>query len=48
MRFLNRKTNIDFMGKRKIAFVVSAVLIVLSIALGGSGGKSVHPRGIVV
>ncbi len=31
MRFLNRKTNIDFMGKRKIAFVVSAVLIVLSI-----------------
>jgi preprotein translocase subunit SecF len=31
MRFLNRKTNIDFMGKRKIAFVISLVLIVLSI-----------------
>ena len=31
MRFLNRKTNIDFMGKRRIAFVISAVLIVLSI-----------------
>ena len=32
MRFLNKKTNIDFMGKRKVAFVVSALLIVLSIA----------------
>ena len=32
MRILNRKTNIDFIGKRKIAFVVSAILIVLSIA----------------
>lgn len=31
MRFLNRKTNIDFVGKRKIAFVVSLVLIILSI-----------------
>jgi len=31
MRFLNRKTNIDFIGKRKIAFVVSAVLILTSI-----------------
>jgi len=31
MKFLNKKTNIDFMGKRKIAFVMSAVLIVLSI-----------------
>lgn len=31
MRILNRKTNIDFMGKRKIAFVLSAVLIVMSI-----------------
>lgn len=31
MRFLNRKTHIDFMGKRKIAFVLSAVLIVMSI-----------------
>jgi preprotein translocase subunit SecF len=33
MRLLNRKTNIDFMGKRKVAFVVSAVLIVLSITV---------------
>jgi len=31
MKFLNRKTNIDFMGKRKIAFVVSIVLIVGSL-----------------
>ena len=31
MRFLNKKTNIDFMGKRKIAFVFSLVMIVLSI-----------------
>ena len=31
MKFLNKKTNIDFMGKRKIAFATSAVLIILSI-----------------
>lgn len=31
MRFLNRKTHIDFMGKRKLAFVLSASVIVLSI-----------------
>lgn len=31
MRFLNKKTNIDFMGKRKIAFVFSLVMIALSI-----------------
>ena len=31
MRFLNRKTHIDFMGKRKIAFVLSAILMVFSI-----------------
>ncbi len=31
MRFLDKRTNFDFMGKRKIAFVLSAVLIVLSI-----------------
>ena len=31
MRFLNSNTNIDFIGKRKIAFLVSAILIVLSI-----------------
>jgi preprotein translocase subunit SecF len=32
MRFLDKKTNFDFMGKRKIAFALSAVLIILSIA----------------
>jgi preprotein translocase subunit SecF len=32
MRFLNRKTNIDFMGKRKIAFALSLILIIASIA----------------
>lgn len=31
MKFLNRKTHIDFMGKRKLAFIVSAVFIILSI-----------------
>ena len=31
MKFLNRKTNIDFMSQRKIALIVSAVLIVVSI-----------------
>ena len=31
MKFLNRKTHIDFMGKRKLAFIVSGVLIILSI-----------------
>lgn len=31
MRFLNRKTNIDFMSQRKIALIVSIVLIVVSI-----------------
>jgi preprotein translocase subunit SecF len=31
MKFLNRKTNIDFMSQRKIALVVSAILIVVSI-----------------
>jgi preprotein translocase subunit SecF len=31
MRILNRKTHIDFMGKRKLAFTLSAVLIILSI-----------------
>ena len=33
MKFLNKKTNIDFMGKRKIAFVLSATLIILSIVM---------------
>jgi preprotein translocase subunit SecF len=33
MRFLNRKTNIDFMGKRKIAFATSLILITLSIVM---------------
>jgi preprotein translocase subunit SecF len=32
MRLLNRKTNIDFFGKRKIAFALSVTLIVISIA----------------
>ena len=32
MKFLNRKTNIDFMSQRKIALVFSAVLIIVSIA----------------
>ncbi len=31
MRILSKKTNIDFMGRRKMAFIISAVLIVLSI-----------------
>ena len=31
MRILNRKTHIDFMGKRKLAFIVSALFIILSI-----------------
>lgn len=32
MKFLNRKTNIDFMSQRKIALVFSTVLIIVSIA----------------
>jgi len=32
MRFLNRKTHIDFMGKRKLAFTLSAIFIVLSVS----------------
>jgi preprotein translocase subunit SecF len=31
MRILNRKTNIDFMSRRKMALIISAVLMVLSI-----------------
>jgi len=31
MRFLNKKTSIDFMGKRLVAFAVSGILIVCSI-----------------
>lgn len=31
MKFLNRKTQIDFMSKRKMAFVFSLILIVVSI-----------------
>ncbi len=38
MRFLNKKTNIDFMGKRKIAFVVSLILIVLQHRYAGYPG----------
>lgn len=33
MKFLNKKTNIDFVGKRKIAFIGSAILIVLSVIM---------------
>ena len=33
MKFLNKKTNIDFMGKRKIAFTLSAILIISSISI---------------
>ena len=32
MKFLNRKTNIDFMSRRNIALIISTVLIVISIA----------------
>ena len=32
MKFLNRKTNIDFMSRRKIALVFSTVMIIASIA----------------
>jgi len=31
MKILNRKTNIDFMGRRKMAFMISAILMVLSV-----------------
>jgi preprotein translocase subunit SecF len=31
MKFLNRKTNIDFMSRRKIALIFSAIMIVISI-----------------
>ena len=32
MKFLNRKTNIDFMSRRKIALVLSTIMIIASIA----------------
>jgi preprotein translocase subunit SecF len=32
MKFLSKKTHIDFMGRRKLAFIVSVILITLSIA----------------
>ena len=31
MRILSKKTNIDFMGRRKMAFIISAILMVLSV-----------------
>ncbi len=31
MKFLNRKTNIDFMSGRKIALIISTILIICSI-----------------
>ena len=33
MKFLNKKTNIDFVGQRKIAFIVSISLVLLSIVM---------------
>ena len=33
MEFLRKDTNIDFMGKRRLAVVFSAVLIVIGVAL---------------
>ena len=33
MRFLNRKTNIDFMGKRNIALILSVIAIIAAIAI---------------
>ncbi|MCJ7816027.1 MAG: protein translocase subunit SecF, partial [Xanthomonadales bacterium] len=38
MKFLGKKTNIDFVGKRKIAFAVSLSLIVLSIVMLATRG----------
>ena len=31
MKFLNRKTNIDFMSRRNIALILSSILIIASI-----------------
>ena len=43
MRFLDKKTNFDFMGKRKIAFVASVILLALgifaAITIAGGGGN---------
>ncbi|MFT5770513.1 MAG: preprotein translocase subunit SecF [Lysobacterales bacterium] len=33
MRFLNQKTNIDFMGKRNLALVISSILVILAIVI---------------
>jgi len=38
MKFLNKKTNIDFVGKRKIAFGLSISLIVISIVMLATRG----------
>jgi preprotein translocase subunit SecF len=32
MRFLNRKTRIDFMGRRKYALIVSSILLIIAIS----------------
>ena len=32
MRFLNRKTKIDFMGRRKYALIMSAILLIIAVA----------------
>ncbi len=42
MKFLNKKTSIDFVGKRKIAFVASASLIVLSIVMLFAAGPELR------
>ena len=33
MKILKQKTNLDFMGKRKLAFIASLLLLVLSIGM---------------
>ena len=38
MRILNRKTRIDFMGQRKMAFALSISLMVISIVLLATRG----------
>ena len=38
MRILNRKTRIDFMGQRKMAFAMSAILMTLSVVLLATRG----------
>ena len=48
MRFLNKKTQIDFMGKRHMALVGSVIVLVIAIAsmpvLGLNFGPGLHRR----